>query len=76
MKSIFEAIEFLFVEVLFLPYDLLRSFEESSWGGANIVSWIFIIICGYYMVYWHKQLLLHKKNNEDDQDTTAHSFLS
>jgi hypothetical protein len=27
------------------------------------------------MVYWIKQLKLHKENGEEYQDTTAHSFL-
>lgn len=75
MKTLFEIIEFLFVDVLFLPLDLLRKLELSSWALANIFNWIFMIICAYYMVYWMKQLMGHKKNNEDDQDTTAHSFL-
>ncbi|MFN3943152.1 MAG: DUF6341 family protein [Flavobacterium sp.] len=75
MKAFFELIESLFVDLLFMPYDLLRDFEVSSWWGANIVSWIFIVICAYYLVYWHKQILVQKANNEDNQDTTAHSFL-
>jgi hypothetical protein len=28
------------------------------------------------MYYWIKQLQLHKANNEEFQDTTAHSFLT
>jgi len=27
------------------------------------------------MMYWLKQLNIFKKNNEDDDNTTAHSFL-
>ncbi|MFY7810103.1 MAG: DUF6341 family protein [Flavobacterium sp.] len=76
MKTLFESIEFLFVEVLFLPLDFLRKTELSSWTLANIFNWLFMIICAYYMVYWMKQLKEYKKNNEDDQDTSAHSFLN
>ncbi len=75
MKAVFEFIEYLFVEILFFPYDFLRGIEESSWWGANAFSWGFMGICIYYLVYWHKQILVYKKNNEDEQDTTAHSFL-
>ncbi|MFN7421235.1 MAG: DUF6341 family protein, partial [Flavobacterium sp.] len=78
MKAFFEAIQSLFVDFLFLPLDALRQLElEGYWGwwGANFLNWIGIIICGYYVVYWCKQLNLHKENNEDNQDTTAHSFL-
>ena len=75
MKAFFEAIQSLFVDFLFKPLDWLRSLELSTWFGANIISWILMAICAYYIVYWCKQLALHQKNNEENQDTTAHSFL-
>ena len=74
MKAFFEAIQFLFVDILLKPLDLFREFELISWFGANFINWIFMIICSAAIVYWIKQLKLHKDNNEDDQDTTAHSF--
>jgi hypothetical protein len=75
MKAFFEAIQSLFVDFLFKPLDWLRSWELSSWTGANIINWILMIVCAYYIVYWCKQLALHQRNNEENQDTTAHSFL-
>lgn len=75
MKAFFEGIETLFVDYLFWPFDALRHLEPSSWWAANVVSWILMIICAYYFVYWCKQLKLHADNGEEDQDTTAHSFL-
>ena len=75
MRAFFEGIQSLFVDFLFKPLDLLRSLELSSWWLANIVSWALIIICSYYIVYWCKELAKHKANNEETQDTTAHSFL-
>jgi uncharacterized membrane protein len=77
MKTFFEAIETLFVDFIFLPLDWLRHLEVSGYWGwwlANIVSWTLIIVCAYYMVYWCKQLQKHQDNNEENQDTTAHSF--
>ncbi|MBF6607261.1 MAG: uracil phosphoribosyltransferase [Flavobacterium sp.] len=74
MKSFFEGIQTIFVDFLFLPFDALRRFELESWFGANIINWIFMIICAIAMVYWIKQLKLHKANNDEYQDTTAHSF--
>jgi hypothetical protein len=76
MKAFFEGIETLFVDFLFKPLDLLRELELSSWFGANIINWILMIICATAMVYWIKQLKLHKENGEENQDTTAHSFLT
>jgi hypothetical protein len=75
MKAFFEAIQYLFVDILFAPLDFLRSFELESWFGANTINWIFMAICAAAMIYWIKQLKLHKDNNEEYQDTTAHSFL-
>jgi uncharacterized membrane protein len=75
MKSFFEGIEYLFVNILFAPLDFFRKLEPSSWTVANIMNWIFMIICAVAIVYWCKQLQLHKDNNEENQDTTAHSFL-
>lgn len=75
MKAFFEGIEYLFADVLFAPLDFLSSLELKSWFAANTINWIFMIICASAMVYWVKQLKLHQDNNEDNQDTTAHSFL-
>ena len=74
MKAFFEGIQTIFVDFLFWPLDALRSLELESWFGANIINWIFMIICALAMVYWIKQLKLHKDNNDEYQDTTAHSF--
>lgn len=76
MRAFFEGIQSLFVDFLFKPFDWLRSLELSNWWLANIFSWIAIGICFYYVVYWCKQLVIHQENNEENQDTTAHSFLS
>ena len=74
MKAFFEGIDYLFVHILFAPLDFLRSLELKSWFGANTINWIFMIICTAAMIYWIKQLKVHKNNNEHNQDTTAHSF--
>lgn len=75
MKAFFEGIQTLFVDFLFWPLDALRSLELESWFAANIINWIFMIICTAALVYWTLQLKLHKENNDEFQDTTAHSFL-
>lgn len=75
MKAFFNGIQSLFVDFLFAPLDFLRSLELTSWFGANILNWIFMIICAVAIVYWILQLREHKANNDEFQDTTAHSFL-
>ena len=76
MKAFFEGIQYLFVKIIFFPMDMLRFLELANWWLANIITWVFVIICCAATWYWLKQLKVFKDNKEDDQDTTAHSFLS
>lgn len=75
MKNFFEGIAWLFEEILFLPYTLLRQLEESSWTLANSVNWIFLLIGFAAMVYWVLQLNLFDQSGEENKDPSAHSFL-
>lgn len=78
MKSFFEAIQWLFEKILFYFHDIMRATElKGSWGwwAANLVNWVLWAIISYYIWDWTKQLKIFKDNNEDEQDTTAHSFL-
>ncbi len=75
MKAFFEGIQWLFENIFFVLHDFLRKLELSSWFAANTINWIFMVICAVAMVYWIKQLKLHQENGEENQDTTAHSFL-
>lgn len=75
MKALFEGIEYLFVEILFLPFDFIRTMELENWWAANAINWVFMIICAAAMVYWIKQLQIFNERGEENQDTTAHSFL-
>jgi hypothetical protein len=75
MKTFFEGIQYLFVNILFAPLDFLRSLELKTWFVANTINWIFMIICATAMVYWIKQLKIFDEAGTENQDTTAHSFL-
>lgn len=75
MKDFFYAIQDLFVDVLFAPYDALRALELENWFAANIVSWLFLIIGFVAMVYWMMQLKIFNDNNEEDKTVSAHSYL-
>lgn len=75
MKSFLEGVQYFFENILFAPMNFFAKTELENWWTANIINWIFTIICCVYMVYWLRQLQIFKKNNEDEQDTTAHSFL-
>jgi hypothetical protein len=75
MKDLFEAIEDLFVNVLFAPFDALRALELESWFTANIMSWLFTVIGLVAFVYWMLQLKKFNDNNEEDKSISSHSYL-
>ena len=74
-KDFFNAIQDLFEDVLFLPFDSLRSLELENWWTANIVSWLFIIIGFVAFTYWMLQLKGFNDRNEEDKSITSHSYL-
>lgn len=75
MKDFFYAIQDLFVNVLFAPFDALRTLELENWWAANTISWIFMLIGFVAMVYWMIQLKTFNDNNEEDKSISSHSFL-
>ena len=75
MKEFLGLIEYLFVELLFIPFDFLRSLELKSWVLANGINATFILIISSLLVYWMLQLVKFDKSGEEDKDPSAHSFL-
>jgi len=64
LKDLFHGIADLFENVLFVPYDALRSLELDSWWLANIFSWILIIVGMAAFVYWMLQLKQFDESTE------------
>ncbi|HOZ74440.1 MAG TPA: uracil phosphoribosyltransferase [Flavobacterium sp.] len=75
MRAFFEGIQWLFETIFFWPQNQLAKLELTHWFLANGINWLFMIICAYATWYWCKQLTQHQKSGEENQDTTAHSFL-
>ena len=75
MKEIFEAIAWLFEEVLFLPHNALRATELENWCVANGVNFFFALVGFVAMIYWIKQLRMYDQKGEENKDPSAHSFL-
>ena len=74
MKELFEAIEFLFVEVLFFPFDFIR-LDISSWIFQNAINFSFIFVISAALVYWTLELVKYDKMEGKESEVTAHSFL-
>lgn len=73
MRAFFEAIEDLFVNGLFYPYDFFRLMED--WWASNAVNWLFLLLGSIAMVYWTLQLKKFNDRGEEDKSITAHSYL-
>jgi len=73
MKVFFEFIAYIFENILFAPFNFIRKLSLVDWWMSNIISWIFIIIAIVGLCYWIFQLKIFK--DEEDKDSTAHTFL-
>ena len=74
MKEFFEAIEFLFVEVLFFPFDFIR-LDITSWIFQNAINFSFIFVISAALIYWTLELVKYDKKEGKETEVTAHSFL-
>jgi hypothetical protein len=72
-KEVFEGIQSITEDILFLPFDALRF--ADSWFLSNIVSWILMVIGFVAFIYWMGQLKKFNDNNEEDRSQTSHSYL-
>ena len=63
-KGIWEGIASLFENVLFLPYEALRTLELDSWWLANIFSWLLLLVGAVAFIYWMIQLKDFNENTE------------
>ena len=67
VKDLFAAIEFLFVEVLFIPFDFIR-LEISNWLFQNAINFSLILVISGALIYWTLQLLKFDKSGEENKD--------
>ena len=69
MKDFFLGIESLFEDVLFLPFDFIRTtIQPDSWLAANGVNFVFLLIGMVFFVYWMKQLKGFNEDTKDNED--------
>ncbi len=65
MKDFFYAIQDLFVNTLFAPFDALRKLELDNWWLANVMSWLLMLIGVVAFVYWMLQLKAFNESTEE-----------
>ena len=73
-KDLFEAIQFLFVEILFIPFDFIL-LEISNWFIQNGINFALMFVISAALVYWTLELIKYDKKGDEKKDVTAHSFL-
>jgi len=74
-SGFFYGIQSFFESVGFAPYNALRDLEPSSWFGANMVSWTFIIIGFVAFIYWIGELKKYDSDGSEDKSIKAHEYL-
>tara|TARA_B110000977_G_scaffold198491_1_gene283471 strand:- start:2797 stop:3033 length:237 start_codon:yes stop_codon:yes gene_type:complete len=74
-KGVFEGIQSITENVLFVPFDMLRAVELDNWWFANIMSWTLMLVGFVAFIYWMGQLKKFNDNDEEDKTSTSHSFL-
>ncbi len=73
-KDLSEAIEFLFIEILFIPFDFIR-LEIANWFIQNAINFTFMAVISAALVYWTLELIKYDKKGDEKKDVSAHSFL-
>ena len=66
--------QFLFVEILFIPFDFIR-LDISNWFIQNGINFSLMIVISAALVYWTLELIKYDKKGDEKKDVTAHSFL-
>ena len=74
-KGVFEGIQSITENVLFVPFNMLRAIELDNWWFANIMSWTLMLVGFVAFIYWMGQLKKFNDNDEEDKTSTSHSFL-
>ena len=74
-KEVFEAIQSFTEDVLFMPYNALRTIELDNWWMANVMSWLLMVIGFVAFIYWMGQLKKFNDSGEEDKTSTSHSYL-
>jgi len=58
-NNIFKAIGDFFTNVLFSPFNSIRSMD--NWWLQSTISWIFIVIAFIAFLYWMGEIRKYKK---------------
>ncbi|VAV84844.1 hypothetical protein MNBD_BACTEROID02-899 [hydrothermal vent metagenome] len=63
--NLFRAIADFCTNVLFVPYNALRSLSFDSWWGSNFFNVILFLIVFSLLLFWLSQLQKFKKTSNE-----------
>jgi hypothetical protein len=69
-SNIFEWIGSLFTDILFLPFNWVRTEIASAdfnWWSANTVNWLFLAVLLVLFAYWMSQSVKFLKEGTEDR---------
>ncbi|ARV15645.1 DUF6341 family protein [Polaribacter sp. SA4-12] len=69
-SNIFRWIGSLFTDLLFLPFNWLRTsvaHADFGWWISNTVNWLFLIVLLVLFAYWMSQSLKFKREGTEDK---------
>lgn len=68
--NIFKWIGELFTDVLFLPFQALRTGiakSDGGWWTSNAINWIFLLVLLVLFAYWMKESRKFVKEGTEDR---------
>ncbi|MEE9406568.1 MAG: hypothetical protein V3V28_00700 [Polaribacter sp.] len=65
-SNIFRWIGSLFTDLLFLPFNALRT-GDFNWWSANLINWVFMGILLVLFAYWMGQSRKFLKEGTEDK---------
>jgi hypothetical protein len=63
-NNIFRIIGDVFTEILFIPFDAIRS--DENWWTSNVINFLFIGVFFVLLAYWMKESVRFKKEGTED----------
>tara|TARA_R110001632_G_scaffold8386_8_gene33157 strand:+ start:10069 stop:10287 length:219 start_codon:yes stop_codon:yes gene_type:complete len=66
--NIFKWIGELFTDVLFLPFNSIRTLAQGDlgWWKANAINWVFLVVLIVLLAYWMKESRKFVKEGTED----------
>lgn len=70
VKEFWHFIAHIFEHGFFVPLDGLRHWQLSTWWGANLINWVFLLTFFVLFGYWLFKLnIFHEHDKQNTHET-------